>query len=333
MTLTQVATITRRGVIAFVAFLILGTIAGIGYRVYYNYYISTLPPVVEKPDLKFGVLPKIVFPKSTISSSNFSYTIATETGAFPQLPNIIKVYFLPKANIVSLLAPNESAQLASKFGFTGTREILTPTTYRYADSNKNSFTIDLITGNFNYQKQIASPSAKLDTTFANQDNLITTFKGLLQSTNLLNEDLQKGRGLVTYNKSAPTTSTSASVSLWPQDIDGLKIVTASASAGLVRTTAINTNVETDRFPILNYVYWQVDKTTVASYPLQPVENAFAKLQSGQGFISQIPAKPQVSISNVTLAYFEPEDYAPYLQPVYVFEGPGFTGLVPAIKSD
>ncbi|MFA5932843.1 MAG: hypothetical protein WCV81_01095 [Microgenomates group bacterium] len=332
MTLTQVATITRRGVIAFVALLILGTISAIGYRVWYNYYQSTLPPIIEKPDMKFGILPKIVFPKATVSSSNYSYSIATETGNLPQLPKIIKVYFIPRANIVSLLAPDESQKLAAKFGFLGAREVLNPTTYRYSDNSNNFFTVDLITGNFNYQKQ-ASVSAKLDTAFINQDQLLASFKGLLQGTGLLNEDLSNGKSAVIYNKSTPTTSTSALISLWPSDLDGLKIVTSSASSGLVSATAINSVNETDRFPKLNYIYWQIDKTTSASYPLQSIENAYAQLQSGQGYISQIPSQAKVSISNVYLAYFEPEEYSPYLQPVYVFEGPQFTALVSAIKSE
>lgn len=333
MTLTQVAIITRRGIIVFVALIFLGIIAAIGYRVWYNYYISTLPSVEEKPDLKFGSLPKISFPASIISSSNYSYSIDTETGSLPQMPKLIKVYFLPRANIVSLLAPDESQKLAAKFGFNGAREILNPTTYKYSDDTKGSFTIDLITGNFQYQKQNSTPSAKLDATFIDQNSLANTFKGFLKNNGVSSDDLSNGRNKVIYNKSTPSTSTSAIVSLWPSDLDGLQIVTSSPSASLVRATTTNTSDENNRFSTLNYTYWQIDKTTFATYPLQPIESAFAELQSGQGYVSQVPSLAQVSITKVSLAYFESQEYSPYLQPVYVFEGPNFTALIPAIKSN
>lgn len=331
MTLTQVAIITRRGVITFAALIVLGIVSAVGYRVWYNYYQSTLPPVEEKPDLKFGSLPKIIFPKAIISSSNYSYSIDTETGSLPVMPKIIKVYFLPRANVVSLLAPNESQKLAEKFGFSGAREILNPSTYRYKDSTGNSFTIDLITGNFEFKKQIATPSAKIDETFIDQNKLVASFKGLLGNGGVLNDDLSTGRNKVVYNKNTPTVSTSAIVSLWPADLDGLQIVTSSTSASLVIATA--TNNEIDRFPILNYIYWQIDKTTFATYPLQPIDKALAQLQSGLGYVTQASPEPKVSITKVYLAYFQSNEYAPYLQPVYVFEGPNFTALVPAIKSD
>lgn len=333
MTLTQVAIITRRGVIAFAALLVLGIVAAVGYRIWYNYYISTLPPVEEKPNIKFGVLPKINFPKSNVSSSNYAYSIDTETGNFPQMPKIIKIYFIPQASVVSLLAPDQSEQLAEKFDFKSGREIVNPTTYKYANESGGSFTIDLITGNFNYQKNTATSSAKLDNIFIDQTKLIENFKEFLTNKGMLNNDLASGRIQVIYNKPIPAISTSADVSIWPNDFDGLRIVTPSTKIGLTRALAINTNSEADRYPELNYVYWQIDKTTFATYPLEPVEDAFVKLQSGLGLVTEESPSANVSITKVSLAYFESEEYTPYLQPVYVFEGPQFSALVPAVKSN
>lgn len=333
MTLTQVSTITKRSVIAFAALIVLGIVAAVGYRVWYNYYVSTLPPVEKKPDIKFGTLPKINFPKSNISSSNYSYSIDTETGGFPQMPKIIKVYFIPRTNVVSLLAPDQTVQLASKFGFNSGREVLNATTYRYGDGSDGFFTIDLITGNFNYKKNIATSSGKLDTAFTDQTRLMQNFKEFLMGKGVLNNDLTTGRTNVIYGKSISTASSSAAVSIWPADFEGLQITTPSTKSGLAKALAINTNTEEDKYPELSYVFWQIDKTTFGTYPLEPVESAFVKLQSGLGLVTEEPTTANVSITKVSLAYFESEEYTPYLQPVYVFEGPNFTALVPAIKSD
>lgn len=332
MTLTQVAIITRRGIIAIIALIFLGIVGGIGYRVWYDYYISTLPPVEEKPDLKFGSLAKIVFPKATVSSANYSYSIDTETGSFPQMPKIIKVYFIPRANIVSLLAPDESQKLAASFGFTLPREIINPTNYKYADESSGSFIIDLTTGNFSYQKQIATSSATLDKTFSNQSQLTENFKEFLKNKGKLNDDLAAGRTNVSYNKPIPTAATSAEISIWPSNFEGLEIITPSFSSGLIQGTALNTELA-DRYSEVNYTYWQIDKTSFATYYLKPANKAFAELQSGLGYVSSESPTSKVSIAKVSLAYFESEEYAPYLQPVYVFEGPNFKALVPAISQN
>ncbi len=332
MTLTKVAIITKRGVVAFAALLILGIVAAVGYRIWYNYYISTLPPVEEKPNLKFGVLPKIKYLQSNISSSNYAYSIDTETGGFPEMPKIIKVYFIPQASVISLLAPDESQQLANKFDFNSGREILSSTKYKYFSKTGDPFIIDLITGNFNYQKKIATSSGKLDNIFTDQTKLIENFKEFLRNKGILNNDLATGRTQVVYNGSTPAISTSANVSIWPNDLDGLQIVTSSTKTGLTRVLAINASNEVDRYPELNYIYWQIDKTTFATYPLEPINDAFSKLQSGLGLVTEEPSSPSVSITKVSLAYFQSEEYTPYLQPVYVFKGPQFTALVSAVKS-
>lgn len=331
MTLTQVAIITRRGIIAIIALIFLSIIGAIGYRVWYDYYISTLPPVEQKPDLKFGVLPKINFPKTVVSSANYSYSIDTETGSFPQMQKIIKVYFIPRANIVSLLAPDESQKLAASFGFTSPKEVQSPINYQYTNESGSSFIIDLTTGNFNYQKNIATSSATLDKTFSNQTDLAQSFKDFLKDKGKLNDDLASGRNKVVYDKLIPTNATSAEISIWPSNFDGLQILTSSPNSALIKSTALNTEAA-DRYSNLNYTYWQIDKNTFATYYLKPVDKAFAELQSGLGYVSVESPSSKVSIAKVSLVYYESEEYAPYLQPMYVFEGPNFKALVPAIQN-
>lgn len=322
MTLTQVAIITRRGVIASAALIILSIITAIGYRVWYTYYVSTLPPTEEKADLKFGVLPKINLTQSKVSSSNYSYSIDTETGGLPQMPKIIKVYFIPRASIISLLAPDQSQQMAQDFGFNAGREVVTPTSYQYFNQSGGSFTFDLITGNFHYQKITATPSATLNSSPGDQSKIATDFKEFLKSKGLLNSDLAAGRTKVTDN-----------VSIWPSNFDNLQIITASPNLGLVRALTQNAVGGSEKYPRVDYTYWQIDNTTFGTYPLESVESAFAKLQSGGGFVMEESPSPKVSITKASLAYFESEEYTPYLQPVYLFEGPSFSALVPAIKQD
>src|SRR3989344_129531 len=100
ITLTTVATITRRFILFSVIFSILAVIGFISYRIWHTNYLRSLPPVEEKPDTKFGVLPDPDFPLPKVSSSNFSYSIDTQTGNLPEfggdIAKIQRVYFMPK---------------------------------------------------------------------------------------------------------------------------------------------------------------------------------------------------------------------------------------------
>lgn len=329
MTLTQVAALTRKSVIALIILTVLGVGGSIGYQIWHQYYLSTLPPVEEKPEMKFGNLPKPVFPNSEISSSNFSYSLDTTTGGLPQTPKLLKVYFLPKSG-VSLLAPEKSKKLAEILGFFSNPQTISPTEYKFSDENGESLLIDLTTGNFSFERQIATDSA-VSTVLPDQSQIVAMFKDYLVTKELLTEELKNGRSNVKFSGNSPSDSEMAEASLWPADIDEMPIVTASFKKGLVRGTITKIEDERNRFSQINYVFWPVDKTTSSTYPLKNPEQAFADLRSGKGFISIEPAKPKVSISSVYLAYYQSEEYSPYLQPVFVFEGPGFTALVPAIQ--
>src|SRR3989344_2095069 len=184
MTLTAVATFTRRFISIFVVSLILGITSFIGYRIWYANYLANLPPIEEKPDTRFGILPAPNFPISNVSSSNFSYTLDTTTGGLPQFEKLIKVFFVPYA-YATLLAGEKSDELAQKFGVDTTPEILSDTQYRYKNNTRNLL-VDLDTGNFKYSNE-ATPTAQTPT--REEDNrLIEDFKNLLNSFGLLKEE-------------------------------------------------------------------------------------------------------------------------------------------------
>lgn len=329
MTLTQAATITKRLIITTLVLTTLGIIGGIGYQAWRSYYLSTLPPVEEKPEMKFGTLPKPIFPDSNISSSNFSYSLDTATGGLPQTPKLLKVYFLPKAG-VSLMAPEKSRKLAENLGFSSDPEILSQTEYRFNDTGTGTLDVDLTTGNFAFQRKIATDSARA-VSLPDRSQAVNSFKDYLSSKGLLSDELKDGRSSVDYEKISPQDSETVEVSIWPTDVDKLPIVTSTFNRGLVKATLTKGEETINKFAKVNLTFWPVDKTTFSTYPLKTPDQAYAALRSGQGFISLEPKKPQVSISSVYLAYYESEEYSPYLQPVFVFEGPEFAALVPAIK--
>lgn len=329
MTLTQAATWTKRGIALFAITFVLGTVAIIGYNVWYRYYLSTLPKPEAKPEMKFGALPEIKFPPSSISPTNFSYSVDTQTGELPKFPKLMKVYFIPPVAL-SLLAPDKTVQLAQSLGFSQGPEPLPSNQQKFTDDQGNQLLVDLATGNFHFQKPVATPSATLNETSFDKDRFVTDFRNYLGSRNLLADSLQKGRAEVYFNTASASASPSAQLSLWPESVDELPVVTAPLSAGLIRAKAAASQDETISYSQVNYTLWQIDTTTSGTYPLKTAEQALNELKSGRGFIDRAPDNPKISIDKVSLAYFETDEYAPYLQPVFLFEGPNFAALIPAV---
>lgn len=341
MTLSQTAGLTKRIIIFSIIALVLGITSFIGYQIWHTYYLAHLPPVEEKPDTKFGVLPFPTFPKTSVSSSNFSYSLDTSTGTLPKMgkdpgfDKIIKVYFVTKS-YATFLSSDKSQTLAEKFGINTQPEILSETIYKFTDQNK-ILNVDLDTGNFAYTKEATPPAQQ---SLDSDNKLVSDFENILNTLGILKDDLKKGRTKVMLLKAegknlVSTTLQSeaqlAQISLWPQTLDQKSIFTADFNKSLVNAVIFNSASDLSNYFSLNFTYWPIETTTFATYPTKSAENAFDDLKSGKGVVVLEPPKPQVSITSVYLGYYLSQNYSPYLQPIFVFEGPSFVAYVPAIK--
>lgn len=341
MTLSQTATLTKQIITVSIVGLVLGIVSFSGYKIWHAYYIANLPPVEEKPDTKFGVLPFPDFPKASVSSSNFSYTLDTSTGSLPKVgedlgfEKILKVYFVIKS-FASFLSPEKSQALAEKFNIPAEPKILSETKYLFQQGNK-SLTVDLDTGNFVYVKEATiSGREALD----DDDKLVADFKRNLKTLEVFKEELDSGRTKITLLKTAggkltPTTLRSeteaAQISFWPQKLDNKSIFTGNFNHALINAIVIKSASEMENYLALNFTYYPIDTTTFATYPSKTAEEAFLDLKSGKGVVVLESEKPQVSITSVYLGYYLSENYSPYLQPIFVFEGPHFAAYVPAVS--
>lgn len=328
MTLSQTAIITKQIITFSIIFLVLGIVSFIGYKIWYAYYLAHLPVKEPIPDTKFGVLPQPDFPQSFVSSSNYTYTIDTTTGNLPKLgadegfDKLTKVYFITQV-YATFLSSEKSQKLATKFNINSDPQILSETHYLYKQENK-TLNIDLNTGNFIYTNEATSSAQEaLD----NDEKLVTDFKNFLSSLAILKEELTKGQTRVIKDSRAQT----AQISLWPEAIDKKPLLTSDFNKSLVSAVVKKTASNLDDYLSLNFTFWPIDLTTFATYPTKLPEKAFEDLRSGKGIVVVEPPKAQVSIIKIYLAYFLPDNYNPYLQPIYVFEGPQFIAYVSAIS--
>lgn len=342
MTLTQAAILTKQFILLFIIITTVGILAFFGYQFWHAYYLSHLPPVEEKADTKFGILPSPIFPVSNVSSTNFTYSLDTSTGSLPKngqdpnFPKIIKVYFVTKLS-ATLLSSEKSQDLARKFGIDSPPEILSDTEYKFVQEDE-TLDVNLDSGNFLYKKAASiSAEEKLD----DDKQLIDGFTRTLASLDALKDDLSDGRKTVKLFKTSgqdliptqvKTEADTAQVSIWPKDLDGRLIMTPEFNKSLVNSTIRHSSNDLNNYLSLEFIYWPIETTTFATYPLKDPSTAFDNLRSGKGVIIIEPSKAQVSITSIYMSYYLSKEYNPYLQPIYVFEGPQFVAYVSAIDN-
>lgn len=341
MTLTQTAIIVKQVIAISIATLILGIMSFFGYRIWRAYYLANLPPVEEKPDTKFGSLPPINFPKSQVSTSNFSYSLDTTTGGLPKVgidpgfEKIAKVYFVTQT-FASFLSADRAGELAAKFNLTTAPEILNETKYKYSSQTK-SLTVGLDSGNFAYTNEATvSAKANLD----EDDKLISDFKQMIQTLGAMKDDLKNGRVKVVLLRNdagglTPTKlrseASAAEISLWPAPIDKKLIFTADFDKSLINAVVLGSADKLDNYLSLSFTYYPVDLSTFATYPIKTTETAFEDLKNGKADVITEPSTSQVSITSVYLGYYLSDKYSPYLQPIFIFEGPNFVAFENAVS--
>lgn len=337
MTLTETAALTKKAFIFGIIFLILSGLTFAGYQYWYNHiYLPSLPIVEEKPENKFGLLPKLILPLNSTSSSNYSYTLDTETGSLPdKIPNLLKVYPVTPLS-TDLLALDRAKALADKLDFKSGPEMLSSTQYRFTDQNRGEFLINLDTGNFKYTHHESSESAALqvNSQFLEDDRLNSDFKSFLSGKSLLKDQLQEGKtSPPVFEKAIKNESNFATLSIWQNDVDKLPIITPKFKFGLITATITKSSDEIYRFRTLDYTYWPIDLENPSTYAIITPDEAFSLLKSGEASVLIEPPAPKVSINKVYLGYFLSDEYLPYLQPVYVFEGNQFAAIVTGINPD
>jgi len=338
MTLTEAAAFTKKGMIVSVITLFVGFASwGIWHYYYNNIYLPGLPVVVEEATLVFGPLPKIAFPDSISSSSSFSYNLDTETGALPEdTPRLFKVYSVAQL-ATDLLALDRAKSLAGSLDFSKTPQAISATQYKFNDNiSDGELIVDLDTGNFKFRRNAATGSGEsFDRVedFINENNQGQILKNYLSSKGLLKDQLKAGKTTALYNNQIKKDSNLVTVNLWQESIEDYPIVTPKFKEGLIKAIG-NSNRNSDRkYTLLDYVFWPIDLENFGTYPIKNSSDAFEELKSGEGFVAIEPRTSNASITKIYLAYYLSEEFANYLQPVYVFEGPEFVGFVPAIASE
>src|SRR3989339_1594313 len=161
------------------------------------YYKKLNPPPPPPPDVKYGKLPKLIFPQK--DQPTLTYSLETRTGGLPaKMDTQFRVYFMPikKPN---LLAYDNAKAVAARLDFIQDPVKLSDTDYRWDSSDpvSSSLTINIITGAFTLDRRWQDdPSYTIPTLYYNEEQAITRMENILSRLALLPEDVKGGEPTV-----------------------------------------------------------------------------------------------------------------------------------------
>jgi hypothetical protein len=305
-------------------------------------YKAAHPPYTP-PTVRFGKLPKTVFPEKKFDKKTFSRELPNDS--FPKFSDQARVYVLYRPSS-SLLAIDYYTQMAKGLGFLQEPTKLNETIYEFKNDQLNqSLKMNVLDGSF----VMSYPYSNDQLIFAQEkvpskEEAINIAKNYLETAGKMKPDLENGKKAVSYwkiesdgLKAAPAQSEAnvARVDFFRDNLEGdFKMVGTELNRASISMLVSGSTVEGKKILEVNYKYADMARDSYSTYPIKSPETAWAELQAGKYWPVSDTTNSKVGIREMSLAYFEPVTLTNYLQPVYVFAGDGnFVAYVPAVANE
>jgi hypothetical protein len=351
MTLTELNYYVRKFAPLAVIFLLVIIILFFSFQLLFLYASSKSPTVVKEEavalnpifnKIKTPILPKSRQPKL------YTYVLDTIDGTsnIEEATSAANVYFIPKPSatfgfLSQIYLMAETMGIDTKT----TQHVLRDTTAEF-DDGKRKLQINIDNYNFNFDFVFTPDDINFETSaIPSTDKLESDATGILSRINRYPPELAQGKKNIIYLNFNPESkaltslqssdgSNMAEVDFYRPDIDGYPMVTStyynSPNYVLFAFDQQSLKVVRAQITLLEH---SIDQVGV--YPIKTSSQAWEEFNAGSGFVASATTDGgEVKIKKIFLAYFDPDVYQEYLQPVYVFLGENnFVGYVPAVKSE
>lgn len=307
---------------------------------------STTPQVVTFNTL-FGKLPPIKPSHSIDFPPEISFELDNIEGRPTTATSSAKIFFIPKKNTRFGYLQN-SYLMAKAIGFDTEaikHTIENDTNVVFQDQEKK-VSVDIRDFNFTYKLNYETLPFLFQATSLPDDTTIRErAKDFLRQLGKYPSEFSTGREHIIYLHYNSATN----------DLD---VVESKQNANVVEVDFFRPDI--DGFPIVspkyfnahNYVvmvfkgnesrviksqisFFEKDDMSFGIYPIKTGDQAWADLQAKKAFITSPGGnKYPITIRQMFLAYYDPDVYQEYLQPVYVFLGDNnFAAYVPAVSDE
>ncbi|MEX0616330.1 MAG: hypothetical protein WD231_00790 [Candidatus Woykebacteria bacterium] len=318
-------------------------------------YRAVFPAPQVNPKAAFGKLSPPSLPNVKANLEKASFKIDTIQGVLPSLPAELPVYQIPRpgGTLTSLDEANAKAKL---FGFTSPPKKISETAYLWTDSKlkAKSLRSNIVAGEFLYKYDPSQDPSILKGPFKiTEQDATREALAFLRRVKALPEELDQEKTKINFykitgKKMVKVTSFSESnaveILFFRKPIaEKYQIFQANPNTSLVRVV-LGANLSKEGGVLeAEFIHWNVNFGSSSTYPLRGVENAWRDFQqSNASFIKgALTSFEEISLADISLAYFETKAYQPYLEPIYVLEGTGsyknstveFVAFLPAVADE
>lgn len=302
-------------------------------------YKAAHPPYVP-PTVRYGILPKTVFPEKTFEKKTFTFELPNDT--VPKFSDQAKVYIIYRPDS-SFLALEEDKKTAKALGFSNEPVQIKTGVYEFQNTLLNqTLTMNVTDSSFILKYPYLNDQLLLATgNLPNKETTTEIAKSFLEAGNKLAADLKEGEKKVTYWKiessglksvSSLSEANIARIDFFRKDFfDGLKIMSSEVGRASVSILVTGATTEGKKIVEVNYKYANIDRESFSTYPIKTAEIAMNDLKLGNYWPAADTSKKDVVIRKIYLAYFEPVTLTNFMQPIFVFEGDGnFVAYVSAV---
>lgn len=296
--------------------------------------------VIAEPNVKYGILPKIVFPAKEFKPKTFSFEMPDDS--FPKFENQARVYIVFRTD-KSFLALEQETETARKMGFTQKGIDTGNNVYEFKNDNNQTLRINILDGSFKLTYPYESDQLLLaNQSLPTKESAKEQAKSFLASIGKLPQDLATGSQTSTFlrieNGSLKQVETISEANLVRVDFyrenfdNDVKIVSTDANKAPVSLLLSGSGVGSRNVVDVDYKYVNIDRESFATYPTKTLDQAMTEFKNGKYWPVSDVVNEKVIIRKIYLAYFEPITLTNFMQPVYVFAGDNnFIAYVSAIS--
>jgi hypothetical protein len=297
---------------------------------------------IEKPNVKYGILSKIIFPDKKVENKNFSFELPQD--AFPKFDNKAKVYAVYRSN-KSFLALEIEKDMAKKIGFVKEPKKINNNIYEFENDYNQKLKLNIMDGSFelNYPYQDDQLMTE-EKNIPEKETAIRTLTSFLTGAERWRDDFDVDQTKITFLKYSGSNLIEVSgrseanflrADIPRKEIDGnFKIVSINPNKSTVSALLSGSTSRARNIVNLDYRYAEIQRESFATYPIVSIEKAVAKLKAGNYWPASDVVAENVIIRRISLAYFEPVTLTNFMQPIFVFEGDGgFVAYVEAVEDE
>jgi len=284
--------------------------------------------------------------KEASTTAKLNYIFDTVEGIPITATESAKIYYLPPET--PKFGYREKIYLIAKILGFDTEKIKHKLVDKEAIFNDGNSELKIDIGNYNFsfeQKFTKDSSIFTNTTIPSKNEIENKAISFLTAVGRYPDELAKGRTNIVYfsynpigNQMIPTQNINEAnvveVDFYRGDLEGFSVVSPKYfnSQNYVVMAFNESEYKILRAQIK---YFEKSENQIGVYPIKTGESAFEDLKNGKAtIISESQGNKDIIIKKMFMAYFDPDIYQDYLQPVYVFLGEkNFAAYVPAIVND